>query len=235
MARYLKRRRRARRVLRRRRRVPLRKIVNSVRENKWTFFGANNSGSSATKAIPIPNNAWQQIGWDGGGTTPINYVTQGYDHNQRIGNRYTLKSVEFMGLLWLLSGTSTAYYHDTTRLVVIRNKRPGGPSGQQVNMGTLMSVVNPFSCYNPDVKTRYQVLYDKTFVLNPSVYDTTTSTMVGYAIPVHFRIPLFGKMVIYSDTGATIASIVENSIEMYAISAQGTTQIQGTFCVMYWE
>lgn len=87
---------------------------------------------------------------------------------------------------------------------------------------------------NTNGLTRYEILRTKIIqVTDPNMVINAQNDLVasaGYTIPFYMDIPLPDVRTIYSDSGATVTSIIDNSFHLLAFASQGNGKILNYNC-----
>lgn len=146
-----------------------------------------------------------------GSITLLNGVATGDDYTNREGRRVTLKSVSIIGKI-VPQDTTVTPCHARVMLIFDRQANGALPSITDV---LVAATSNSFE--NRNNIARFQVLWDKSFAL-ASVNDTATQALAGSPTValVDHNVGL-NHNVIFSGTGATVASISTGSLFLLTI------------------
>lgn len=138
-------------------------------------------------------------------TGPSVYITpaiaQGTDQGQRVGNKVMLRQICIRGLLQNGSATVPAL----ARIIFFRDLQCNGavpPYADLLADVNAPSIVN--SMYNQNFRTRFKVLYDKTFVLDNVGGATDQRIMKRFTFKKTYK-PGKGALLKYAGTTGAIA------------------------------
>lgn len=195
-------------------------------ENKFVDYAVSNQSISVTLA-----------GSESDPATPLclNGIAQGDGESQRDGRKVVMKKVEIRGLL---RGQTQADQADipqsqAIRLVLVQDTQTSG--GNSLT-GAQLSAENVFIdsassdvlvMVKPASTKRFKILADRIVPLQitaAATDGTNTNTSNFECKPFHIKKTL-NIPVEYSDTGATVAEIVDNSLHLIAIASSTTTAI----------
>lgn len=156
---------------------------------------------------------------------PVN-VGQGDDYNQRIGEEVIAKSLELTCAMVLGAGTNAAYF----RVMVYWDKQFNGTGGQiatGAHSADLDALIDDnaggpiaFSPLNHRCKERYTILYDKLVTL---VHSDTAGTETAV---LKKKIPLSNAVIKYSNSGATIASVISRGLSVLVYCSNSGTSAE---------
>jgi len=173
---------------------------------------------------------------------PLNFINQGNQFCQRIGNKIAMKDLHVkLQLGWKISPNYDTSHVESNayRIVVVYDKLASNASGQGVattvpNFNTIFSdrltdgtgTGTWLSSQNHDVGDRFQVLYDKikqlTPVVNPVPNEAPTPDEPAYVkIPYieNFVVPLKGKTTVFNQGN----EITEGALYLILIAAHYKT------------
>lgn len=157
-------------------------------------------------------------------------VDQGTGESQRIGRKYTIKSINIRGECVLPSeGASSANYCDEVRVIVVQDKQPNGATATfsdiyatAVSTGT--PVIDWRAFRNMENIQRFNVLADRTYSLNDFIVNNADTTHTNYCK----QMSIFRKCNINVEmkgTTAAVSNLISNNVSVYAISARGLAQV----------
>ncbi len=141
---------------------------------------------------------------------------QGSIDSTRNGNQITLKMLEFQAFIVIASAANSSQ----VRVMLVQDKQTNG-AGFAVD-DVLESVTNLLSLISPkesDNKKRFNLLFDKVFVLNRPGISSVQSNVRH----IKFRKKLNMKIQ-YNGTGTTIAALRSNSLALLVISNEPTNE-----------
>lgn len=144
----------------------------------------------------------------------LNAIAQGDGESQRIGRKVTNRSVHVKGYITLgNSNTNRGTSGAVVRIVLFKDTQTNGAAPTPTDVMTPNNV-NAFR--NLEYTTRYQVLYDKTFTINPSITHDGTKLDGNYAKrPFSINCNL-SDTTTFDGTTADISDIVDNSYHLIA-------------------
>ncbi len=179
----------------------------------------------AVKVSQSPSNAWALCTYNAGATTTVFSPAQGNTLNGRDGNRVVVKSIRFKGSLHTTldadQSTCTTYYQP--RIVIFIDRQPNGAVPTVTDVMEATATARPWDLPNLAFKSRFRILFDKTFDLSQGdVMDDTganTAALGGRSIPID----LYKKLelpVEFNGTASptTIAYLVKNAIHCMVCS-----------------
>ncbi len=136
----------------------------------------------------------------------LNGIEQGDGQAQRDGVSIGLKGISVKAVL---NGNFATFQTNVNRTILFFDKQPRGnaPSASTILADTSNFINSPYNI-NEDRKKRFQFLYDKVHVI--------TANKGAQPIKIYKR---FAKEERFIGTGDTIASIGENSLYLFVITA----------------
>lgn len=154
-------------------------------------------------------------------------IVQGAGENQRLGRKYTIKSISMRGEFTLPGIVQLNAPTDEVRVIVVLDKQCNGTT---FGTADLLETANVNSFNNLANKSRFSVLKDWRVALNPAgssanVIGTSTSTFPTVVRTFEF----YKKCNIAIETSgplATLAEIRSNNIAVFAISRTGTATMR---------
>ncbi len=154
-------------------------------------------------------------------TDSISAIAQGDGESNRDGRKCTLVSVQCQGYIELTSQLATDPLAATVRLCVIHDKQTNGAqlNAEDVFADPTDTDLDPLAFRNLQFAARFQVIWDKTFVLAAPAGGGDAPTPEFAPIRRYFK--LFKKLnlpVVHNAVAAAIASITDNSLHVLAFS-----------------
>lgn len=144
----------------------------------------------------------------------FNAIAQGSGESERIGRKVTNSSLHINGSLYL---SNTVNYGVEVRIVVVKDTQCNGAA--LVPGSVILPSVNGFR--NLEWVSRYQVMADKTYVMNPSItFDGSgINAVVGSQTIRHFAFNFnLSGTTSFDDNNASITDIVDCSYQLIAIA-----------------
>ncbi len=164
----------------------------------------------------------------------LNAVSQGNGESARVGRRYTMQSIHVRGLISEPKAEAAGDPIEDTvvRIVMVLDKQT---NAAQMTASNVYDITAPTVDYlafrNLQYTARFQVLWDRTFVLKASMATTNEGAAGAFACGVVKRVfkinHVFkgGLKVECVLTAATVASITDNSIHMIGIASNASVQM----------
>lgn len=140
-------------------------------------------------------------------TGALNAVAQGDGESQRIGRKYSSASLHIRGTYSL--SNPNANNGCTLRVVIFRDTQSNGAAPTPLNV--MNAGINGFR--NLEYVSRFAVMYDKTFTLNPSIAFNTSTTQEFSSNPERYfsmNFKLSGD-ILANGPNADISDIVDTS------------------------
>ncbi len=156
----------------------------------------------------------------GANVTPsINLIAQGTDETERIGRKFTIKSINWRFQVSLPATTGAASTKDTIRVLMYLDKQANGATAAALDV---LETADFQSFNNLSNKNRFRTLMDRTYDLNATTGggDGTTEDYGSMSI----NDVLFKKVNIpieYNATAATLTGITSNNIGVILMSSAG--------------
>lgn len=155
----------------------------------------------------------------------LNGVTQGHAEDERIGKSYLIKSLQIKYIV-LIPGTITSATHDGeifVRLAIVLDSQTNGAQMDPEDPWEPTDS-NPLLAWRDlESTTRFRVLMDKKFIFQAKTVSIGTTG--GFSSPkqstnilqkfITFNPPL---KIVCQDPGATVSSIIDNSIHIMGIT-----------------
>lgn len=177
-----------------------------------TPFGVRTGGGSELKFIdtllansPIPA---------AGALTLVNGVAQGTDFTNRIGRKTVIKSLLFNASV-VYNAAGSLPIGDICRLMVVWDSQANSAAPAVTD---ILATADPYSGMNLNNRDRFQIIWDKRFAMNPATYAAGALTAGAPNTKWITKYKRCHKECIFSNTGATIASIQTGSIYFLQIS-----------------
>ncbi len=156
----------------------------------------------------------------GTGTTTLNTIPQGNSPNERIGDRAVLKGLQ-VRFSWTVTGAEQATENSGANKIRVMCVVDHQCNGADVTVADLLEVTTDTNSFrNLKSTSRFTVLFDKVYVVNPllAYNGTAGSHLIGQREGRFAFYKKLNMMTQYEGTAATVASITNNSIQMYAFS-----------------
>lgn len=151
------------------------------------------------------------ITYSGAITEILTNIAQGYQEQQHVGSSIRLKGVNMR--FALTAGSSSAFFTNTVRFMLLLGKYENATALNIANvLQTTGASTAPHSLYVYDQRSKYKVLWDKTYQLStgyvPAIYSGSGASNLnpGFKNTVYVKkyIPLRGIMTKYNLNTATI-------------------------------
>lgn len=167
--------------------------------------------SVASSALPSSWTLWDPA------TGALNAVAQGNGESQRIGRKITNSSLHIRGIL---NASSTVANGASCRIVVFKDNQSNGAAPTPSNVMT--SGINGFR--NLEYVSRFQVLVDKVYNINPSItFNGNTSTLNASSPNRHIAFNMkISSDTTFDGTTADISDITDGSYHVMVISDAAT-------------
>lgn len=205
-------------------------VAYNLNKRTGGFIGLENKFADYGFAVTTVSNVWTS---DNPTTVDcISAVAQGDSENERDGRVYHINSIHLKGIVGYphLGDESTVSDDDVMRVVVVIDSQT---NGAEVTATEVMddSGTDFLSFRNLQFTSRFKVLYDETFRLNPLVVAdgagannfNSQGTKLPFTFNKKFKIPI---RVTCKGTTAVVGSIVDNSIHVLACSNTGVCTLQ---------
>ena len=153
----------------------------------------------------------------------LNGIDQGNSPTTRIGNKITLKSVEIRGICYLdtLQDQADAPDGIVVRIALVLDKQTNGAQLNAEDVYKDLAGTDILSLRNIEYIERFKVL--KEWVMHikyMSSHDDGTNTGSHAGATEYFKCYLkLNQPVRYTTTGATVSSIMDNSLHLIAIAS----------------
>ncbi len=165
----------------------------------------------------------------------ISLVDKGTGPKQRIGRSYTIRSLQFRFHITKISTFSRA----VVRMLIIWDKQTNGESftGDQLIVDGLLSTNRTYSQYrNLENISRFEILWDKTWVLNATT-RTTGGTPASNSISDSYYKKIAMRVEMKDTSGAaTVTDVNDNSIVVMLCGDQSDNSaltLTGTFRIRF--
>lgn len=138
-----------------------------------------------------------------------NEVPQGTGFEQRVGRKYTIRSLQIKG--FLRPGQSQQQ-NDMVKIIIVKDKQPNNITTPP-NLVDIFASQDANSLTNLDNRMRFQILYSQCFSMGSEVGSESSS-------PSGFPINIYKKMstpVICNGVGGSIQNTTTNNIWLIAI------------------
>lgn len=147
-------------------------------------------------------------------TGALNAVAQGNGESERIGRRITNVSLHIRGWISTNNGDADA---NIIRVCVVRDTQTNGAALTPPELPFADNNINSYR--NLEWLKRFNVLYDKTFVLNPSITGSGAGNTVISNSPTRYFTANFNLSgtTDFDGTTANVSDITDNSIHVLAI------------------
>lgn len=164
-------------------------------------------------------------------TTPVqallNQVDQGTGGSNRTGRQYMIEKLS----LRFDFASSGVLFGDVVRVVVVVDKESRGGTAVTadllaLNGALLTQSVSQFNFDN--VPSRFKVLFDRRFPVNPCASPTTTTT-VPWFVPVDIELAPKQRVHCYNTTGGAQADIDSGAVYVFVYSATSTVGNPSTY------
>ncbi len=145
-------------------------------------------------------------------------TAQGDDFNERIGRKIKALSIE---IFLQLIGNTTAVLTQRMRFVLFwdRSNQQADPTALEV---FIEDGIESFPNSSPNLKKRFKILWDHTFVLG-NLVGNGSSTLQRTEKTVRKFIRL-SRMISYATTGATVTGAAQNALFLAHISDDNTNK-----------
>jgi len=151
----------------------------------------------------------------------------GTDMTNRVGRKILVKSVQVRGLVRTERSellTAAQIPAQMCRYMILVDMQP---NGALPNITDVLKTANPVSPMNLNNRDRFRVLLDKSFTLDPWLYNTTASTALASASN---QIKYFKKyikcnqeMIFNATNGGTVADITSGNIFQIVLGNQAVS------------
>lgn len=150
----------------------------------------------------------------------------GSDFNNRIGRKITLSSFYIRGYIQSQKAgapaSSTPTPTQQARLIVFCDLQPNGAVPA---VADLLVESNSMSQLNLNNRDRFKIYYDKEFIFDPFIYNTTATQAVASASRQAYNVKRFKRIkleTVFQANGGTIADISSGALYMLWIGSTAT-------------
>lgn len=152
----------------------------------------------------------------------VNVISQGAGENQRIGRKATIKSIhwKYRVILAALNGGAAPQKSDTIRMIFYLDKQCNGVTAQPTD---ILESATTHSFRNLANIGRFQILFDKTYAMNPLAIEVDAVGNNSSAVTKEgswnkaCNIPIE-----YNATDGTIGEIRSNNLRILVLSKKKT-------------
>lgn len=201
----------------------------TVANARGRYSGPVPRGSSIRRGrdeLKVIENAATQANFASAGSVALyNGVAQGTDFTNRIGRKVIVKSIHFKA--WVSPATSTDSPGDICRLMLVWDKQANSAAPAVTD---ILTTADPFSGVNLNNRDRFKVMYDRRVSMNPAVYAANVITGGNPITVYREKFIKCNQEVIFSGTGATVASIQTGSLYLLFIDLNGTLSLLTHYC-----
>lgn len=200
------------------------------------FYGRYNMGSDSAGELKFFDTTVNDTLIATGGTVSdsLNLVVQGVTEVQRIGRKFTIRSLEWKGTLGLAEkdAVATPQASDVVRMIVYQDKQANGATATAAQ---LLDTQTPLGFYNLENKGRFKILYDKNFTMNATnlasdgaglVSSSSTNKYFTWRKKLNIPVEMGGV------TGA-ITEVRSNNIGLMVTSLFNQTQLTSKFRIRF--
>lgn len=154
----------------------------------------------------------------------LNAIAQGTGESERIGRKVSNNSIHIRGQLAISPATPQSRL---VRILVVKDSQTNGaplsPTDVIASSGTAFAI---HGWRNLETVSRFNVLVDKTFALNPDIsFDGTATSTNSMVLPIKFNLKCSGTT-LYDDTTANISNITDNSYHVLTCASGGGVSFQ---------
>ena len=187
------------------------------------LYGRFQPGGAELKFYDLTNNA-SKIPQQGGTVISFNNIVQGTGQSQRIGRKITIRSLHSRFRFFLNPVSATppdVVQSDTVRLIWYVDKQM---NGSPASVSDILASPDYQSDYNLSNKSRFRILKDVTYTLNPTgiTENTTSGTQKTAEMSVNKEFKMTMNLPIeFSGTMGTNSEIRSNNIGAVTISRRG--------------
>jgi len=145
----------------------------------------------------------------------LNGVAAGTDFTQRVGRKFTMKSIWLKYFLNPLTTTATPA-GDLVRVMVIYDTQTNGTIPAVTDV---LATANVLSSINLNNRDRFKIIHDKWHSMNPSNYAVGVPTAGAPVVKFQKFFKVLNLETIFSGTAATVGSIATGAMFSLLISA----------------
>ena len=195
------------------------------------YYGRFNSGGELKFHDVAVDDAVIATGANVIAAGSVNLIAQGVTESTRVGRKCVIRSINWRGRLILPAASATNSAHDTVRVIMVLDKQANGATIVNTDLledaGTAAIAYRSFN--NLANKSRFVVLYDKTFSLNATAAagDGTTNTSFESSRMFSFYKKCSIPIEFSSTTGA-LTEIRSNNITVLYCSENGVAGVEST-------